>query len=214
MADFRTVDSIEYYSSKAQRLCISDFFSVEPNGFDRYIAFDIETTGFDPDHDRIIEIGAVLFENGTPTSEFQSLVRTDKAVPEKVSVLTGITDEMLSTAPAPEEVIPRFAEFLGDALTGDTLICGHVTAFDLSFLCRALNEQGISADFRFVDTREAALSIPELTSHSLAAVVEYFCLRNENAHRAKDDAMASGKVLWKYLEKVRKQGKKSVINHR
>lgn len=207
MADFRIVDSIEYLSAKAQRLCINDLPSMDLHGFDRYIAIDVETTGLDPDQDRIIEIGAVLFENGTPISEFQSLVRTGKAIPEKVSVLTGITDEMLSGAPVPEEVIPQFAAFLGDALTGDTLICGHVTAFDLSFLCHALNEQGISADFRFVDTREVALSIPELTSHSLAAVVEYFGLQNENAHRAKDDAMASGKVLWKYLENVRKQGK-------
>lgn len=144
----------------------------------------------------------MLFERGTPADEFQSLVQPGVEIPEKVSALTHITPGMLADALAPSTVLPDLVTFLGDALCGKTLICGHVTAFDMSFLCRAFSELGIYADLRFVDTRDIALSIPELTSHSLAAVAEYFGITNEEAHRAKADAMTSGQVLWKYLSQL------------
>ena len=51
---------------------------------------------------------------------------------------------------------------------------GHIAAFDMGFLYRALNNLGIDADLRFVDTRDVALSIPELKSHSLTAVAEHY----------------------------------------
>ena len=201
MADFRNVEIIDCGRAKAKKVSLASRASApERIGiFDHFIAFDVETTGIEPDKDRIIEIGVVLFENGTPANEFQSLVQPGVEIPEKVSALTHITPGMLTDAPAPSIVLPDLASFLGDALCGKTLICGHVTAFDMSFLCRAFNEIGIDADLRFVDTRDIALSIPELTSHSLAAVAEHFCITNEEAHRAKADAMASGQVVCKYL---------------
>lgn len=167
--------------------------------FERFIAFDVETTGTEPDKDRIIEIGAVLFEGGKPAGEFQSLVQPGIVIPEKVSAVTHITAEMLANAPALATILPDREVFLSDAICGKTLICGHVAAFDMSFLCHALNDLGIDADLRFVDTRDVALSIPELKSHSLTAVAEHYGIANEKTHRAKSDAMVSGQVLLKYF---------------
>ena len=201
MADFRNVEIIDRGRAKAKKVSLASLTSAPDRIgiFDRFIAFDVETTGIEPDKDRIIEIGAVLFKCGAPADEFQSLVKPGVEFPENVSALTRITPGMLADASEPSAVLPDLALFLGDAVCGKTLICGHVTAFDMSFLCRAFSEMGIDADLRFVDTRDIALSIPELTSHSLAAVAEHFGVTIGEAHRAKADAMTSGKILWKYL---------------
>ena len=201
MADFRNVETVECGIANAKKVSLASLISIPERfgAFDRFIAFDVETTGIEPEKDRIIEIGAVLFEGGTPADEFQSLIHSEVEIPEKVSAVTHITSGMLVDAPTLSIVIPELTAFLGDAICGKTLICGHVAAFDMSFLCRAFNDMGIEADLRFVDTRDIALSIPELTSHSLASVAEHFGITNENAHRAKADALTCGKVLWKYL---------------
>ena len=92
-------------------------------------------------------------------------------------------------------------KFLGDAASGKVLVCGHVAAFDLSFLCNTLDRLGIEAAFRFIDTRQLATQIPELEHHSLAAVAEYFEIPHEKAHQAKEDALTSGRILLKKLER-------------
>lgn len=86
-----------------------------------------------------------------------------------------------------------------------TVICGHVAAFDLSFLCRTLDRLGMAASFRFVDTRQLATQIPELEHHSLAAVAEYFDVPHENAHHAREDALTSGRILREMLERYRQK---------
>ena len=108
---------------------------------------------------------------------------------------------MLAAAPAEKDVYPEFMKFLGDAASGKVLVCGHVAAFDLSFLCNTLDRLGIEAAFRFIDTRQLATQIPELEHHSLAAVAEYFEIPHEKAHQAKEDALTSGRILLKKLER-------------
>ena len=199
--DMRTVEKIEYGSASAVR--------VPPDAIsnlgmpDRFIAFDTETTGLDPDKDCIVELGAVVFEHGAPTETFQSYVNPEVIIPKEVSALNHITNEMLQAAPTEEIIYPEFMRFLGAAAKGETMICGHVAAFDLSFLCKTLGRLGITANFRFVDTRQLATQIPELTHHSLAAVAEYFEVPHEHAHQAKEDALTSGRILCKMLERNR-----------
>lgn len=197
MIDFRTVNIIEYETARAERVSLSSLLCQgNPN---RFIAFDTETTGLDPNHDRLTEVGAVLYENGRIINHFQSLIFSDVPVPERVSALNCITEEMLKTAPEEKDVLQRLVAFMGDAVYGRTLICGHVPAFDMSFLCHALNRAGISANFRFVDTRELAVTIPDLTSHSLSAVADYFKIPHDKVHRAKEDAILSGQIFLKIL---------------
>lgn len=197
--DLRTIETIEYGKVYATRITMTPDIYAELS--ERYIAFDTETTGLDSENDRVVELGAGVFENGVPTASFQSYVNPGIGIPPEVSALNHITDEMLQTAPAEKDIYPKLMEFFGDAVAGKTVICGHVAAFDLSFLCRTLDRLGIEAIFRFVDTRQLATLIPELEHHSLAAVAEYFEVPHKNAHHAKEDALTSGRILQKILER-------------
>ena len=198
MADLRTLMTVEYGAVSAERIMLNPETVRELS--ERYIAFDTETTGLDPENDSIVELGAVVFEKGIPTASFQRYVNPGSRIPAEVSALNHITNEMLAAAPAEKEVYPEFMKFLGDAASGKSLICGHVAAFDLSFLCKALDRLGIEAAFRFIDTRQLATQIPELEHHSLAAVAEHFDVPHENAHQAREDALTSGRILRKMLE--------------
>lgn len=199
MMDMRIVETIKSGAASAVRVNPAPDIYAELS--ERYIAFDIETTGLDPENDRIVELGAVVFDNGVPTVSFQSFVNPGISISPEVSALNHITNEMLQKAPAEKDAYPTFLGFLGDAVTGKTVICGHVTAFDLSFLCKALERLGLSANFRFVDTRQLATQISELEHHSLAAVAKYFEVAPENAHHANEDALTSGRILWKMIER-------------
>lgn len=198
MNDLRTIENIEYGNASAVRIAVIPEMSRELA--ERYIAFDTETTGLNPENDRIVELGAVVFENGEPTDSFRSYVNPGISISAAVSALNHITNEMLETAPAEAEVYPEFLDFIGNAVSGKTVICGHVAAFDLSFLCRTLDRLGLAGQFRFVDTRQLATQIPELEHHGLGAVAEFFGIPHENAHRAKEDALTSGRILRKMLE--------------
>ena len=125
--DMRTVEKIEYGSASAVR--------VPPDAIsnlgmpDRFIAFDTETTGLNPDKDCIVELGAVVFEHGVPIETFQSYVNPGVCISEEVSALNHITNEMLQVAPTEEIIYPELMRFLGTAAKGETMICGHVAAF-------------------------------------------------------------------------------------
>ena len=132
MTDLRTIEKIEYGNAVAIRMTVKPEISQELS--DRYVAFDTETTGLDPENDRIVELGAVAFENGEPTDSFRSYVNPGISISAEVSALNHITNEMLEAAPAEAEVYPEFLDFIGNAVSGETVICGHVAAFDLRFL--------------------------------------------------------------------------------
>ena len=81
---------------------------------DTFICLDIETTGLDPGVDRIIEIGAVKFQNGEKTAAFSELINPGVPIPSDIIELTGITDKMIKSSPDIESVIAEFESFLGD----------------------------------------------------------------------------------------------------
>ena len=180
--DMRTVEKIEYGSASAVRVPPDEISDLGMP--DRFIAFDTETTGLNPDKDCIVELGAVVFEHGVPIETFQSYVNPGVCISEEVSALNHITNEMLQAAPTEEIIYPELMRFLGTAAKGETMICGHVAAFARK-------------------TRQLATQIPELTHHSLAAVAEYFHVPHEHAHQAKEDALTSGQIFCKMLERNR-----------
>ena len=97
-----------------------------------YTALDLETTGLNPKYDKIIEVGAVKVRNGEIIDRFQQLVCPGIALPEKITGLTGITQEELLEAKGSETVIPQLLDFLED-----DVILGHSVMFDYSFLKKA-----------------------------------------------------------------------------
>ena len=200
MDDLRTLENIRCGKASASRVRLSD--ETRKILQKRYIAFDTETTGFDPDADRIVEIGAVLFLDGMPSKEFHSNVRAERSIPEEVSRINHVSEEIRRNAPSEQEVYQDFLAFLGDAADGKTIMCGHVAAFDMSLLCHALERilPDKTASFKFVDTRELILPIPELEHHTLIAAAEYFGVQYDKAHHALVDALACGEILRQILK--------------
>lgn len=162
----------------------------------RYIAFDTETTGFSAYNDRIIELGAVLFENGKAVKSFGTLVNAGKAVPPAASRVNHITNDMLKSAPSEKEVYPQFVKFLGDAINGETIICAHNASFDMRFLAATFERLGIDANIRFVDTLAICKKcVTCTTDHKQPTMAQHFNINQKDAHRAESDALVCGLIM-------------------
>lgn len=163
---------------------------------DRYIAFDSETTGLNPKENRIIELGAVLFENGKAVKKFNTLVNAKVEVSSFISELTGINNKMLENEPNEQVAYKMLKEFLDTALEGDIIICGHNARFDMSFLQETFNRLNLTGKIRYVDT--LALSrkyIKGLPNYKQGTVANYLNIKIAKAHRAFDDAYVCGQIL-------------------
>ena len=114
---------------------------------DTYVVFDLETTGFSPVKDKIIEIGAVKVEEGKITDKFSTFVNPKVPIPFEITRLTSITDEMVMNAPTIEEVLPEFLEFIDGAA-----LVAHNAGFDVGFIEQNCRYQDIQPDFTSVDT--------------------------------------------------------------
>ena len=184
--------------------CILNYNQITINNLKkRYIALDVETTGLDPLKDRIIEIGAVLFENGQVIKTFNSLVNPHVIIPLEVSNINHITNQMLKSAPEEKEVYANFIAFLSDATIGKTIICAHNARFDLGFLKETFRRLGYFANIYYVDTLSLARqTLPNLPNHKLNTVASYLDINNEKSHRAYSDALVCGKILWKLINKL------------
>ena len=162
---------------------------------DTYVALDLETTGLDAKHDKIIEIGAVNVRKGIITERFSVLVNPGQELVQTVIDLTGITNEDLKSAPHISEVIQSLLDFIGD----DNLL-GHSILFDYSFVKRAAVNAGKQFENQGIDTlRIARKYLPELESRSLSALCTYYEIEH-HAHRALEDAVATHELFKKLCE--------------
>ncbi|MBW2329904.1 MAG: 3'-5' exonuclease [Deltaproteobacteria bacterium] len=168
---------------------------------DRYVVFDVETTGLSPARGhRIIEIGAVALWEKEFVSEFHSLINPGRSVPKIVQEIHGIANEMLINEPLTEEVIPKFRSFLG---TG--VIIAHNAKFDLSFLRNEFRRLGFGLANRHLCTLDMSKKLcPDLPNYRLETVYEHLFGNFEeskvNRHRALDDARLTAEI-WLELER-------------
>lgn len=152
-----------------------------------YAAMDLETTGLNPRLDKIIEIGAVRVRDGVVTDTFCTYVNPGKAIPKRVTELTGISDGDVADAPYIEEVMPQFMEFLGE-----DILLGHNIIFDYSFVKKAAANQKLAFEREGIDTlRIARRFLTELKSRNLGFLCSYYQIPLEEAHRAYHDAKAA-----------------------
>jgi ATP-dependent DNA helicase DinG len=156
------------------------------------VALDIETTGLDPVNDAILEIGAVRFKGNRVEAEFSQLINPGKPVPPFITQLTGITDQMIRTAPPLREVLPALVDF-----AGDLPILGHNVRFDLGFLRRykvlKLNES--------IDTYElAGVLMPTASRYGLGALGAALGVPLSATHRALDDARVTRAIYLQLYE--------------
>lgn len=149
-----------------------------------YVVIDLETTGLMPDFDEIIEIAALKVQDGKVTDKFQQLVKPDNEIGSFIEKLTGITNEMLESAPKINEVLPLFDKFVDDST-----VVGHNVNFDVNFLYdNYMNVLEKPFSNNFIDTMRISRKIyPELSHHRLKDIVQHLSIKENGYHRALQD---------------------------
>ena len=167
-----------------------------------YVVFDIETTGFSPVSNRIIEIGAVKVEHGEITDRFSTFVNPEVPIPFEIEKLTSINDSMVIDADTIEVVLPKFLEFVGDAI-----LVAHNANFDVSFIKENAKRLEIPVDFTYVDTVGIARTLlTGQAKYTLDAVAKTLGISLENHHRAVDDAECTAEIFVKFISMLKKDG--------
>lgn len=165
---------------------------------EEWIIVDVETTGGSPQQGhRITEIAAVRVSGGEIRDQYSTLINPDRHIPGMITSLTGITDQMVRNAPRFHEVAPRVAEVLGGCI-----FVAHNAAFDWRFVSAELQRAtGCALEGRQLCTvRLARKLLPHLPSRALDALAEYYGVVIEARHRALGDAVATARVLLRFLE--------------
>ena len=175
---------------------------------DAFVVFDIETTGFGAETDKIIEIGAVKVVNGEIADHYSTFVNPQIPIPLKIENLTGIRDDMVLDAPLIETVLPEFLEFCKDCV-----LVAHNASFDVGFIkakAEQLNKEHgmhLQTDFTVVDTVSLARALlPDLKKFKLNVVAKALEISLENHHRAVDDAGATAQIYVRFLKMLQEQG--------
>jgi len=166
-----------------------------------FVVVDLETTGGSPAGAHITEVGAVKIRGGEVIGEFQTLVNPAEPIPAFISVLTGITDQMVENSPGIDSVFPAFLEF-----ARHSVLVAHNAPFDISFLKAAATLTGHSwPTFRVVDTAHLARQLigkDEAANRKLGTLARLFGAATTPDHRALHDARATVDVLHGLLSRV------------
>lgn len=161
-------------------------------GFDgTFICFDIETTGLSAARDKITEIGAVKVENGVITDTFSTFANPEMPIPQKITQLTGITDDMVKDAPSQSDAVGAFLEF-----AGDNVLVAHNAPFDTSFIAKACEDMGREYNYTSIDTVAISRAIlTDIKNCKLDTVAKFLRLGDFNHHRATDDAEMLARIF-------------------
>lgn len=200
-ADFKVIYGIESYFVDDTATAVFGNKNASISD-DTFCVFDIETTGLSVKDCAITEIGAVLYKNGEVLDTFESFVNPKMNISEKITELTGITNEMVADAPVISEVLPKFLEF-----AGDYILVAHNASFDIGFIRAACEECSLPFDPTYIDT--VAMSRycnQDLKKHNLDALSKYFNFGAFNHHRAFEDAHMLALIFGKLCEKLSSEG--------
>lgn len=168
-------------------------------GFDgTFICFDIETTGLSAARDKITEIGAVKVENGVITDTFSTFANPEMPIPQKITQLTGITDDMVKDAPSQSEAVGAFLEF-----AGDNVLVAHNAPFDTSFIAKACEDMGREYNYTSIDTVAISRAIlTDIKNCKLDTVAKFLRLGDFNHHRATDDAEMLARIFINFCQRL------------
>lgn len=189
------------------------YTSITPKtSFDRigsFVVVDIETTGLSCSNSKIVEVGAIKFEDWAPVEKFHTLINPGKHIPDDATKVNNITDEMVANSPTFVEIIDSL-----DSFVGKSNIVGHNLAFDLKFLYH-FGYDFTSCKRKYYDTLEIAqrtLKKPrmkwdkeweeytindnydyDVENYKLTTLCDYYKIIDDTfAHRALSDAFATG----------------------
>ena len=193
-ADFKLIYGVETYLVDDTKRIVKD-----PKGQDfrgDFVVFDLETTGFSPKKNKIIEIGAVKVQNGAITERFSTFVNPQIPIPFDIEELTGIRDDMVMDAPLIGEILPEFMEFCKGCV-----MVAHNAEFDMSFIQKNCEDLHLACDFTVADTvAMARFLLPQLNRYKLDTVAKAVGVSLENHHRAVDDAACTAEIFVKFIE--------------
>ncbi len=197
--DFKVIYGVEAY-------LVDDLKSIVTNSKDQpldgsYVVFDLETTGFSPKSNKIIEIGAVKVVNGTITDRFSTFVNPQVPIPFRIEELTSIRDDMVHDAPTIETVLPQFLEFCEGCV-----MTAHNADFDISFIRENCSRLGIAYDPTVVDTVAVArVLLTNLNRFKLDTVAKALGIPLDHHHRAVDDAACTAEIFVKFIQMLKER---------
>ena len=176
-----------------------------------YCVLDLETTGFSAKTEKITEIGIMKVKNGEVIDEFSCFVNPEKHIPQRVSEVTNITDDMVKDAKTIKDVFPDVLEFLGDP--NNTVIVAHNANFDVGFLKQNAINLGCKFDYTYLDTLSLAKDLfPNYKKYKLGKIAENLGIKVEVAHRALDDVDTTVKVFRVMMDMLKEKGAKTVAD--
>ncbi len=201
--DFKVLYGCELYYVDDSAKIVSSPIDYPIDG--EIVCFDLETTGLDSENDRIIEIGACIVRDGEICETFNSFVDPEMELPQKITEITGITQDMLVGAPSERTAVADFLSFC----KGLPLIA-HNAAFDMSFLKASCGRCSLADDGNTLvslDTLTLSQSLlSDLPKHKLDSLTRYFKLPAFKHHRASDDAIALGRIYLKLADLLKEKG--------
>jgi DNA polymerase III epsilon subunit family exonuclease len=170
-----------------------------------FTVIDLETTGLNAKKNAITEVTAIQFRNGEEIGKYSTLVKPAEPIPEEVELLTGISNEMVKSAPALIMVLSELSAFIGEA----PIIVGHNVAFDIGFLQEKVTQNGLSVfearynlDRAFCTKVLAQKSLPSLPSYEGIVVATAIGYHNPNPHRAEADVRMSAGILFELIKRL------------
>lgn len=160
---------------------------------------DVETTGLGARYGKITDIACIRYENGKEVSRVVSLINPEMPIPYNIQMLTGITDEIVKSAPLFVDISPEIEEIFKDAV-----LCAHNAKFDLSFIKKEMREVGYDFSPTIICTAEMSRRLfKEYNSHNLSAIIDRYNFTCVGRHTALGDTEVLVQFA-KYIEKKKK----------
>ena len=194
------------------------YSNITPKGkYPEFVVFDTETTGLSASKDRIVELSAIRFVDGTPTEIFETFINPEREISPETTAINHITNDMVADAPTISEVLPSF-----EAFVGKSPLVAHNLEFDIKFLFYSgsvitdtprkyydtlAQSQKMLRKMKQKYNREYGIWEQDynrdwdVIDYKLGTIAEYFDITFPSQHRASGDAMVTGKVFLKLIEK-------------
>ncbi len=202
--EFKVIYGVEGYLMADEPKIVSGNKNQDLSG--EFVIFDVETTGLSGLFGKIIEIGAVKIKDGSIIERFSEFVNPEINIPERITELTGINDQMVENAPTESEIIPRFLEFCGDAV-----LVAHNADFDVSFIYQAAKRLGIKFNPTYIDTVGLSRKlITKIKNHRLDSIAKFFDLGDFEHHRAVNDAEVLAEIFLRFVTMAKSQNCKNI----
>lgn len=161
-----------------------------------FVAIDVETTGLSPMENELIEVSAIKYEGAKKIDSFTTLIKPKMPIPYYITKITGISNQMVKSAPEVEKIIPELIKFIGQHP-----IVAHNAMFDYKFI-QNYSDNSFSQN-EVIDTVKIGKQLyPQLPNHKLGTVAKHMGITEDGFHRAEFDCECCAKIYMNYLETI------------